>query len=79
MFSLVLATTASLYVRYMPFVTPVMVVASFGFATLSGYQTNLIVYDLGGYKFSDHLKFGVPIDLLVELVAVTTASFVWPF
>lgn len=79
MFPLALATAASLDVSYMPFVTSVMVAASFGFATPIGYQTNLMVYGPGGYKFSDYLKLGVPLDLLMGLVVVSIAPFVWPF
>jgi di/tricarboxylate transporter len=79
MFPLALATAASLEVSYMPFVTSVMVAASFGFATPIGYQTNLMVYGPGGYKFSDYLKLGIPLDLLMGLVVVAIAPFVWPF
>lgn len=79
MFPIALATAASLDVSYMPFVTSVMVAASFGFATPIGYQTNLMVYGPGGYKFSDYLRLGVPLDLLMGVVVVSIAPFVWPF
>jgi di/tricarboxylate transporter len=79
MFPLALATAASLEVSYLPFVTSVMVAASFGFATPIGYQTNLMVYGPGGYKFSDYLKLGVPLDLLMALVVIAIAPLVWPF
>lgn len=79
MFPLALATAASLDVSYMPFVTSVMVAASFGFATPIGYQTNLMVYGPGGYKFSDYLKLGIPLDLLMGLIVVAIAPLIWPF
>ncbi len=79
MFPIALATAASLEVNFMPFVVCVMVAASFGFATPIGYQTNLMVYGPGGYKFSDYLKLGIPLDLIMAVVAVSIAPFVWPF
>ena len=48
------------------FVMAVMVGASAGFATPIGYQTSLMVYGPGGYRFSDYLRFGIPLDLLLE-------------
>jgi len=53
--------------------------ASAGFATPIGYQTNLMVYGPGGYKFSDYLKIGVPLDILIWIVTVALAPLVWPF
>lgn len=79
MFPIALATAASLEVSYMPFITSIMIGASFGFATPIGYQTNLMVYGPGGYKFSDYLKLGVPLDVLMGLVVVAIAPFIWPF
>jgi len=79
MFPIALATANSLEVSFMPFVMSVMVAASFGFATPIGYQTNLMVYGPGGYRFSDYLKIGVPLDLLMGVVVVLLAPLVWPF
>ena len=79
MFPIALATAASLDVSYMPFVTSIMIAASFGFATPIGYQTNLMVYGPGGYKFSDYLRLGVPLDLIMCVVVVAIAPFVWSF
>jgi di/tricarboxylate transporter len=56
-----------------------MVAASCGFATPIGYQTNLMVYGPGGYRFSDYLRIGVPLDILVGVVAVAITPVVWPF
>ena len=56
MFPFAMATAQRLDVSYMPFVIAVMMAASAGFATPIGYQTNLMVYGPGGYRFSDYVK-----------------------
>ncbi len=64
-------TTANrLGVNYMPFMIAVMMAASAGFATPIGYQTNLMVYGPGGYRFSDYLRIGVPLDILVGVITI---------
>ena len=72
-------TAADLGVNPMPFVMAVTVAASCGFATPMGYQTNLMVYGPGGYKFSDYVRFGGPLNLLVMAVTVLLAPLIWPF
>ena len=52
-----------------PVVVAVMMGASFGFATPIGYQCNLIVYGPGGYTFGDFLKIGIPLNILMGVVA----------
>ena len=79
MFPLAMATVTRLDVNYMPFTAAIMIAASMGFATPFGYQTNLMVYGPGGYKFSDYLRVGIPLDLLMMIVTVTLAPFIWPF
>jgi di/tricarboxylate transporter len=79
MFPFALATARTLGVSYLPFVIAVMMAASAGFATPIGYQTNLMVYGPGGYRFSDYVKVGVPLDLLVMAVTVAIAPFAFPF
>jgi di/tricarboxylate transporter len=79
MFPFALATARQLDVSYLPFVIAVMMAASAGFATPIGYQTNLMVYGPGGYKFSDYVKIGVPLDILIGIITVAIAPLVFPF
>jgi di/tricarboxylate transporter len=79
MFPFALTTAEGLGVSYMPFMIAVMMAASAGFATPIGYQTNLMVYGPGGYRFSDYLKIGVPLDILVAIVTIIIAPLAWPF
>ena len=62
-----------------PFMVTVMVAASAAFATPIGYQTNLMVYSIGGYRFSDFLRAGIPLTLLVGAITVALAPIIWPF
>jgi di/tricarboxylate transporter len=79
MFPFAMASAQKLGVNYMPFVIAVMMAASAGFATPIGYQTNLMVYGPGGYKFSDYVRVGVPLDLLVAAVTIALAPLAFPF
>jgi di/tricarboxylate transporter len=79
MFPIAMETVKTLNVNHLPFVMAIMVAASMGFATPFGYQTNLMVYGPGGYKFNDYLRVGIPLDLLMMAVTVVLAPFIWPF
>ena len=79
MFPIAMATATSLSVYPLPFAIAVMLAASYGFATPIGYQTNLMVYGPGGYRFADYLRIGVPLDLLMGITAVCITPLVWPF
>ena len=79
MFPFALQTANQLGVNWLPFVIAVMMAASAGFATPIGYQTNLMVYGPGGYRFSDYLKVGIPLDILVGLVTIAIAPWAYPF
>lgn len=79
MFSIAKATAVGLEVSFSPFVFVVMMGASASFATPIGYQTNLMVYGPGGYRFSDFLRIGLPLNFLMAVVTVTLAPLVWPF
>ena len=70
---------AALEASYLPFVMAIMIAASCGFATPIGYQTNLMVYGPGGYRFRDYLRFGGLLNMLIWAVAVAVIPLVWPF
>lgn len=61
----------------MGFAVLVAIAASASFITPIGYQTNLIVYGPGGYKFIDYVKVGTPLSLLVMVTSVTVIYNVW--
>lgn len=61
-----------------PLVVAVMVAASASFATPIGYQTNMLVYGPGGYKFTDFMRVGIPLNLSVGLLASAVIPFIWP-
>jgi len=72
-------TASDLGVAPMPFIMAITVAASCGFATPMGYQTNLMIYGPGGYKFTDYVRFGGPLNLLVMALTVSLAPLIWPF
>jgi di/tricarboxylate transporter len=61
-----------------PFVVAVMFAASASFATPIGYQTNMLVYGPGGYRFTDYLKVGVPLNIILALTACLVIPWLWP-
>jgi di/tricarboxylate transporter len=79
MFPLGVETAEVLGVPLMPFAAAIMLAASLGFATPLGYQTHLMVYGPGGYKFQDFLKIGIPLDLLMGVLAVLLIPWWFPF
>ena len=78
-FPITLSAVQSMGVNPTPFVVAIMVAASASFATPFGYQTNLMVYGPGGYRFADYLRIGMPLNLLVLVVVTALAPLVWGF
>lgn len=62
-----------------PFLIAICIAASAAFATPIGYQTNTYVYGIGGYKFSDFVKFGLPLNFICFAIAVYLIPIFWPF
>ncbi|MGF2735321.1 SLC13 family permease [Marinobacter sp. DUT-1] len=79
MFPIALALSEHLGVSFLPFAVAVMFAASASFITPLGYQTNLMVYGPGRYRFTDYMRIGVPLSLLVGGIAVTLIPVFWPF
>lgn len=61
-----------------PLVVAVMIAASACFATPIGYQTNMLVYGPGGYRFSDFMRIGIPLNLSLGVVVCLTIPLIWP-
>lgn len=74
-----ISAAQSLGVDPKPFVIAVCFGASACFATPIGYQTNLLVYGPGGYRFSDYLKLGMPLNLLVLVAGSLFIPMIWSF
>jgi di/tricarboxylate transporter len=79
MFPIAIAVAEAAGVNYMPYVIAVMVAASCGFITPIGYQTNLMVYGPGGYRFMDFVRFGLPLNIVCGIITILIVPRVWPF
>ncbi|HNL23852.1 MAG TPA: SLC13 family permease [Pseudomonadales bacterium] len=78
MLPIVLAMCGPLGLDPVPFTVAVMFAASASFATPLGYQTNMMVYGPGGYQFSDFLRMGAAMNLIVGAVTVLLIPLFWP-
>jgi di/tricarboxylate transporter len=79
MLPIALSTAAGLGIDPRPFVIGICFGASACYATPIGYQTNLLVYGPGGYRFRDYLKLGIPLNIFVWIVASVFVPMLWPF
>jgi di/tricarboxylate transporter len=73
------ALAESLGVSPRPFLVAVMMAGSAAFATPFGYQTNVIVYQMGGYSYMDFVRVGLPLNLLTWVVAIIAIRIFFPF
>ena len=62
-----------------PFIVAVMIGASIGFAIPAGYQTHMMVYSAGGYRFTDFIRVGVPLDILCWVLGSIFIPIFFPF
>lgn len=76
---LAVALAESMGVNPRPFLIAVMIAGSAAFATPFGYQTNVLVYRLGGYNFMDFVRLGLPLNILTWIVGVVAIWAVVPF
>jgi len=79
MFPIALATAQSLGVEPRGFIMAIAIGATCAFANPVSYQTHLIVYGPGGYRFRDFVVVGLPLDILCGLIALSIIPQVWPF
>ena len=79
MVPIAIAVSGQIGLESRPFVFAVAFAASASFITPIGYQTNLMVYGPGGYKFSDYIRVGLPLSLLLFLTAVIILPNIWSF
>lgn len=78
-FPIAISMASSFGINYMPFVMTIIMAASASFSTPIGYQTNLMVYGPGGYRFTDFTKIGLPLNLIVATITILLVPEIWPF
>jgi di/tricarboxylate transporter len=78
-FPIALSAASQLGVDPRPFIIAVALAASNAFASPIGYQTHMMVYGPGGYRFFDFVRVGVPLNVIVWVVAVIVIPMIWPF
>jgi di/tricarboxylate transporter len=77
-FPITLSVASAYDANILPFAMVIMMAASASFSTPLGYQTNLMVYGPGGYRFTDFIKVGLPLNLLIFLVVIILVPLIWP-
>ena len=78
LFPIAIATAASAGLDPRPFAFAVAIAASSSFLTPIGYQTNTMVYGIGGYRFGDFARLGFPLAILMVVVAMVMIPLAWP-
>ncbi len=62
-----------------PFLVAVAVGGAMAFLTPVGHEANVLVFNIGGYKFGDYWRLGLPIQLLVTVITIPILLLLWPF
>jgi di/tricarboxylate transporter len=78
MFPIAIATALEAGLDPRPFAIAIAIAASASFLTPIGYQTNTIVYGMGGYRFADFARVGLPLTILMLAVAAVVIPIFWP-
>ena len=78
-FPFCLESARLLGVNERPFIMAVTLAASYAFASPIGYQTHMMVFGPGGYRFTDFMRVGIPLNILMWITAVILIPWVWPF
>jgi len=79
MFPIGYATAQSHGLDVMPFIMAVAYGASASFITPYSYQTNLMVYSAGRYRFTDYVKYGIPVSIIYSIIVIIMLPIVFPF
>lgn len=78
-FPIALSIAQSIGVDFIPFAIIIIMAASASFSTPLGYQTNLMIYGPGRYRYTDYIKIGLPLNLIVAFIALSLIPQFWDF
>ncbi|MCF6136897.1 SLC13 family permease [Pseudalkalibacillus berkeleyi] len=78
MFPIAMSFVQELSLNPEPYAVAIAIAASASFSTPIGYQTNLLVYSTGQYRFNDFIKVGIPLNILGLIISIMIIPFVWP-
>ncbi len=78
-FPIALSVAQSIGIDFIPFAIIIIMAASASFSTPLGYQTNLMIYGPGGYRYTDYLKIGLPLNLIVAFIVLSLVPLIWDF
>jgi len=78
-FPFCLESARLLGVNERPFIMAVTLAASYAFASPIGYQTHMMVFGPGGYRFTDFMRVGIPLNILMWITAIILIPLIWPF
>ncbi|MBO6523617.1 MAG: SLC13 family permease [Balneolaceae bacterium] len=78
-FPIALSIAQSIGVDFIPFAIVIIMAASASFSTPVGYQTNLMIYGPGSYRYTDYIKIGLPLNLIIAALTVFLVPKIWSF
>ncbi len=76
---IVVQLAAEIGVDSRPFIMAITIAASCAFTLPMGYQTHMMVYGPGGYKFSDYIRTGIPLNIIAWIITCSIVPRIWPF
>ena len=79
MIPIVIPLALQIGVEPRPFIMATVLASSLAFALPMGYQTHLMIYGPGGFRFSDFLRVGIPLNVLCWITACLLTPLIWPF
>lgn len=78
-FPIAIAVSSHMGIDPTAFLVTICVAASTSFSTPIGYQSNMVIQGVGNYKFTDFLRFGLPLNIIVFLISIILIPIIWPF